>query len=217
MPLDSYLNKRSFSEEHRLAWALLLMRACEKTGLQPVPLHTFHRLIYFGNCLAEVYSYQPPAQLVMKQKWGPYYPDAQLDIDRLVIMGLLDIDSLRWESTAAGVWKSACFSITKSGFALAVTLTQTARWFSEADRFLFDLCAAYASLADSRVDKASRKDLTYAQPGFDVGSVIVFSDARRNPSASGARALASAAPVMAAPNRQHQLRLYMKFLEGKAA
>jgi hypothetical protein len=217
MLLDSRQNSRTFSDEHRQAWVLLLLRACEKTGLHPVDLHTFHRLIYFGNCLAEVYRYQPPSQLVMKQEWGPYYPRAQFDLDRLVIMGQVDIAKISWESTPTGVWKKALFSITATGFALAVQMVKTARWFEDADRFLFDLCAAYANLSDDRMAGASREDLTYSQPGFDVGSVIVFSDASRNPSALGARAFAASAPPIMIPNRQHQLRLYMQFLEGKAA
>jgi hypothetical protein len=217
MPSDSPLNSRAFSDEHRLAWVLLLLRACEKTGLHPLQLHTFHRLIYFGNCLAEVYRYQPPSQLVMKQPWGPYYPRAQFDIDQLVIMGLIDIHKIQWETNRYGVWKRAEFSITARGFSRAVDMTRTASWFQDAQRFLFDLCAAYANLDDGRMDEVAQTDLTYAQPGFDMGSVIVFSDLQRNPSASGAVLFATVAPPIAVPNRQHQLRLYMKFLEGKAA
>jgi hypothetical protein len=217
MHSDSGRTSRTFSDQHRLAWVLLLIRACEKTGLHPLDLRTFHRLIYFGNCLADVYRYQPPSQLVMKQEWGPYYPRAQFDLDQLVIMGLIDIGRIEWESTSTGLWKRAEFSIASSGFALAVEMTERARWFQEADAFLFDLCVAYSNLEADAGGDLSRRDLTYSQPGFDLGSVIIFSDGRRNPSAQGARAFESAAPSIAVPNRQHQLRLYMKFLEGRAA
>lgn len=217
MRLDSSPTRGGFSDEHRLAWSLFLARACEKTGLHPFSLHTFHRLIYFANCLAEVYEYAPPSQLVMKQKWGPYYPNAQMDLDRLVIMGLIDISRLRWERSEGRTAKLADFLITETGFALCGQLARDATWFAEAEAFLFDVCSAYAAILDERADQAAEEDLTYAQKGIPIGSVIIFSEARRNPSARGARSFEQAAPVLAMPNRQQQLRLYMKFLEGKAA
>lgn len=217
MRSDSTQSSSGFTEEHRLAWTLLLARACEKSGLNPFTLHTYHRLIYFANCLAEVYEFQPPSELVMKQEWGPYYPNAQMDLDRLVIMGLVDIEKLRWKRTKDRTWKSAEFSITSAGFSLSVQFSKDAKWFAEAESFLLDVCAAYASIREESADDAARNDLTYSQPGVSLGGVIVFSDRRRNPSALGANSFAHTAPALAVPNRQHQLRLYMKFLEGKAA
>jgi hypothetical protein len=217
MRLDSSPANSGFSEEHRLAWALFLTRACEKTGIYPLSLQTFHRLIYFANCLAQVYEYSPPSQLVMKQKWGPYYPNAQMDLDRLVLMGLVDISNLRWERSAQRTSKLADFTITESGFSLCTRLARDAIWFKEAESFLFDVCSAYTSIGDETADQASESDLTYSQKGVPAGSVIVFSEESRNPSARGARYFEHAAPSLAIPNRQHQLRLYMKFLEGKAA
>jgi hypothetical protein len=217
MRLDSSPADAGFSEEHRLTWALFLARACEKTGIYPLPLQTFHRLIYFANCLAQVYEYSPPSQLVMKQKWGPYYPNAQMDLDRLVLMGLVDISNLRWERTAERTSKLADFTITEAGFSLCMRLARDAMWFKEAEAFLFDVCSAYTSIRDEMVDRAAESDLTYSQKGIPTGSIIVFSEASRNPSARGARYFGYAAPSLVSLNRQHQLRLYMKFLEGKAA
>lgn len=217
MRLDSTPSSPGFTEEHRLAWSLFLARACEKTGLSPLSLQTYHRLIYFANCLADVYEYSPPSQLVMKQRWGPYYPNAQVDLDRLVIMGLVDISNLRWEQSEGRTSKLADFAITDLGFALCRKLSSDAVWFVEAESFLFDVCSAYAAIRDESADQASDSDLTYSQRGFDAGSVIVFTEARRNPSALGAQSFEKTAPAIAPPNRQHQLRLYMRFLEGKAA
>jgi hypothetical protein len=216
MRLDSSRSS-GFSEEHRLAWSLFLARGCEKTGLFPLALQTFHRLIYFANCLAEVYEYAPPSQLVMKQKWGPYYPRAQADLDQLVIMGLIDIDKLRWEQSEGRTAKLAEFSITRAGYALCTELSEAGAWFKEAEEFLFDVCSAYSTIRDENADKATDVDLTYSQRGVPQGGVIVFREAARNLSAQGAKFFEEVAPSLAVPNRQHQLRLYMRFLEGRAA
>jgi hypothetical protein len=215
--LASPTTDRSFQPEHRLAWTLLTLRACEKTGLHPISLRRFHRLTYFSNCLAQVYDGQPPSELVRKHEWGPYYPLAQFDIDQLVLMGLANVQDVSWSSTKSGTWKSGDFAISADGFELGTCLLGAGEWFADSYRFLLDLCAAYASLDDSTLDAAAELDLTYTQPGFAKGSVISFSDMHANLSARGAKAFADLAPPVAVPNRQHQLRLYMKFLEGRAA
>ncbi len=217
MPLASLSTNRTFEAEHRLAWTLLMLRACEKTGLYPISLKLFHRLTYFANCLSQVYDGHPPSDLVRKHEWGPYYPRAQFDLDQLVLMGLVDVSAVSWSTTKSGTWKSADFEISASGFEKATQLVCDGEWFADSHRFLVDLCSAYATLDDVHFEDLAEHDLTYARPGFAKGAVISFAEPEDNFSARGAKIFAELAPPVVAPNRQTQLRLYIKFLEGKAA
>ena len=65
------------------------MDACDRSGLLPISKTRFHRLLFLSNCLAELFDAQPPAKRVLKNEHGPYYPDAQWAVDRLIAMGML--------------------------------------------------------------------------------------------------------------------------------
>jgi hypothetical protein len=201
---------------HHLAWTLLLMRAIRSSGLAEVDSLKFHRLQFFSNSLARIYGEQPPVELVMKLERGPFYPDAQDDIDTLSVCGLATVRDIKWHSKGSRIWKTAVYGLTNEGFELCGRLTGDSLWCQDVGAFLHDLAMAYSDLSDGVLDTVALKDLTYSQRGIAFGDIIPFK-AGGNLSVRATGALAAMLPAAFAPNRRNRLRTYLKYLEQLAA
>jgi len=201
---------------HHLAWTLLLMDGIRRGGIEDVDSLRFHRLQFFSNSLAPIYGQRPPIELVIKLERGPFYPDAQDDIDTLAITGLVDIRDVKWHNKGDRVWKTATYTLAPSGFEFAKRLTAESLWCERVGAFLHDLALAYSDLADEALDALALRDLTYAQEGVSIGDIIPFK-ADRNLSVRATGAMAAMLPVSFTPNRRNKLRIYLKYLEGLAA
>jgi hypothetical protein len=201
---------------HHLAWALLMMDGIRRGGIEEVDSLRFHRLQFFSNSLAPIYGQRPPIELVMKLERGPFYPDAQDDIDTLAISGLVGIRDVKWHQKGDRVWKTASYALTAEGFEFAKRLTAESLWCEGVGAFLHDLALAYSDLGDAVLDSLALRDLTYAQDGVSIGDIIPFK-AEGNLSVRATGAMASMLPASFRPNRRNQLRIYLKYLEGLAA
>jgi hypothetical protein len=201
---------------HHLTWSMLLLHAIRRGGLEEVDSLKFHRLQFFSNSLAPIYKTQPPIELVMKLERGPFYPDAQDDIDMLCVCGFASVRDVKWHAKGNRMWKTAIYGLTTGGFERARQLSVQSLWCEQIGEFLNDLVMAYSDLDDAVLDQLALKDLTYAQKGKSFGDVIPFT-LERNFSVRGTRAIASMLPPAYIPNRRNQLRMYMKYLEQLVA
>ena len=194
----------------------MLVDNLAKSGFIPADSTTIHRVLFFSNCLSPIYSEHAPSHYVMKHRRGPYYPQAQWDLDRLSAMGLLSLSDLRLESDRGGIWSISNYSMSESGAILVRDLKQFRRWAS-ANEFLEDLSAAYSSLADEHTIAIEKKDPTYAKTGNSMGDVIDFSDWTDNYSARVTAAFTNITPRLEGLHGKHTLRMFMKYLERQAA
>ena len=201
---------------HHLAWTLLLMNAIRRSGFDEVNSLKFHRLQFFSNSLAPIYDKKPPVELVMKLDRGPFFPDAQDDIDTLCICGLATITDIKWHNKNDRVWKTAVYGLTDLGFEFCKKLSAESLWCKDIAAFMHDLVMAYSDLSDEVLETVALKDLTYAQKGMSVRDIIPFK-ADRNLSVRATSAIAAMLPTAFAPNRRNQLRMYLKYLEQLAA
>lgn len=216
MQLDLSSPDRNYGPGHLLAWSLLLLRAAAKAGLTPLHTDAFHRLHYFSNCLAVIYESDPPVELVLKHPRGPFYPKAQADLDRLSAMGLVDLSDISWNKTEAGIFRTGNYNLNTKGFDLSKQIVNDLKWGKETADFLLDLCNAYSEVDEETHSRAFDSDLGYSQVGKPQGSVIPFNTWATNLSARGVNAFDHLFPSIT-PSRQHKLRLYMRYLEARAA
>ena len=206
-----------FDSEHTLVWALLMLQAMNKSGIAPCDNRTFHRLIYFGNTLAHLYDFQPPAEIVMRHPRGPFYPRAQVDLDRLCVMQLVKVSGFKLQQNGQIVERLGTYDILPSGFACADKLRRNVQWAYSASSFLLDLSVAFASVNVGADSRSESKDPTYQSRSTEEFPVINFSKFRRNLSLRVARELESRFPNDLRPVPQHLLRLYVRYLEMLAA
>jgi len=192
------------------------MDAIRRAGLLEVESLKFHRLQFFSNSLAPIYKTKPPVELVMKLERGPFYPDAQEDIDMLCVCGLASVRQVKWHAKGDRVWKTATYGLTAVGFEFASQLMKESLWCEDIATFMHDLVMAYSDLSDDVLDIVALKDVTYAQKGVSIGDVIPFTT-DRNLSVRATSAIAAMLPQGYEPNRRNQLRIYLKYLEQLAA
>jgi hypothetical protein len=205
------------TQEHRRVWMLLLVRAATVAGLTPLPVAVFHRLVFLSNTLAHLYDTVPPSEFVLKHARGPYYPGAQFEVERLAAQGLVDLRDLRWSTESTDRQLDVKFSLTATGRALAANWVDASGWCGQVLDFLTDLCAALAAVAEGAEVTSADHDLTYSQSWAASYAVISFRNPLERLSQRAAQEIASAAPAGATPSRQHQLHLYLKYLERLAA
>ena len=209
-------NEPALTREHVRAWLLILIGASSTAGLTPLSDQLFHRMVFLSNSLANLYETQPPAELVLKQDRGPYYPQAEFELERLVVQGLVGMTGMRW-TEGADRQMEARFSLSPAGLACVRYLVSTSGWCAGVQSFLNDLSAAVAHVHEGNEVSAADRDLTYSQPGIQDRTVISFRSWEERLSQRATEEIANLSPPGCEPSRQHQLRLYLKYLERLAA
>lgn len=207
----------ALTPDHQRVWILLVIRAATVAGLTPLPVAVFHRLVFLSNALAHLYNAAPPSEFVLKHNRGPYYPGAQFEAERLAIQGLVDLREIRWSTESTDGHMDVMFSLTPTGRSLVAKWVADSAWGRQVLDFLTDLCVAVGAVEEGAELQSADHDLTYNQRWASSYAVISFRNPMERLSQRAAEEIAGAAPAGALPGRQHQLRLYLKYLERLAA
>lgn len=207
----------SLTAEHAQTWMLLLLRAGALAGFNPMPSEIFHRLVFLSNAVARVYDAVPPTEFVLKHERGPYYPRAQFDFERLAVQGLADVTSLEWTASKSGSMCRVELSLSDAGRAMIQDVCDKVAWARETNVFLEDLCSAFAQVREGAELSVVNHDLTYGQERSGASAVIAFNKPDERLSVRATDEIADSMPETMRPNRQNQLRLYMKYIEQLAA
>ncbi len=142
------------------AWLMTLLDGAARAGVMPLSQVAIHHLAFLANVLAPVYGLPVETGLVTRWKRGPYSPEMQWDLDRLAIMGLARLDSVK-PVNDQGKWFIARYGLGPLAPAFlegAMAVESLAR----AHRFHCELLSAYASLSPKHRGGAVREDATYA-------------------------------------------------------
>lgn len=142
------------------AWLMTLLDGAARAGLTPLPHAAIHHLAFLANVLAPVYGLPVESGLVTRWRRGPYSPELQWDLDRLAIMGLARLDSVK-PVNDGGKWFVARYGLGPRAppfLENALAVDSLAR----AHRFHCELFAAYASLPATHRGAAAMEDATYA-------------------------------------------------------
>jgi len=207
VPIDVNLRNR--------AWLLGLVRCANWAGLRPVSNRHVHALVFLANSLAPIYQDEGVETRVVKQARGPFYPDAQWDLDRMVGQQLLTISGDRLNRTNDGWEIDASYQVTKLGINL-VTQCRQAPIIDKSYNFLVELAAAFASLTRDERDSAPLEDAIYSIPNRPMGTALVFENSEDNYSvltASAFDALVGRDLVLTPRDRVH---LYLRYLARSA-
>lgn len=193
-------------------WALLLLDATSKTGIAPISKLRFHRLAYFANCLAPLYRASPSDTRIVKFSRGPFYPEVQWHLDRLVGCSLAKIARVRYFADENGPWMEAAYSVTRAGVEVVESLMQAESTRNVA-ALVLEATTAYASQRQEYLDDLILADLTYAFPGRATGAVIDLEDDSVNLSLRAAREFRRFSPVPDSVTAIDEIHLYTEYLE----
>lgn len=197
------------------AWLLGLISLANRVGLRPLAKRDVHALVFLANSLSAIYEDQGVESRVIKHTHGPFYPDAQWDLDRMVGQGLLKISDVSFTDDDGHWWMDANYETSPAGESVhrgCLIEPMLGRSY----RFLLELVNAFASLARDARDTAPLVDAIYSAPGHPNWAAIVFEDGQNNFSARTAMAFDELVgpDIRLAP--KERLQLYFGYLEHVA-
>jgi hypothetical protein len=167
---------------------VMLLDAAEAAGLVPLNILRLHGFAYLSNVLAPVWDMPVLDGKVLKRRGGPFYPDLQKDLDRLVGQGVVVISGVSHVQDKARRWRlEGAYRLNRE---FADPILETLADFPEERRlgdFITELGYALSALSDAELDRAMSEDATYSDPMITFDNVIDFADWRdRNYSANAA-------------------------------
>lgn len=208
----------SASDDYADRWRLiLLLDACEAANLCPIPLNRLHALAFLANVLAPVWSAQSYDGKILKRKGGPFYPELQAQLDRLVGLGFVLISNVS-HSEEEGEWNLA------GSFALNENLTRPlialGDLFGEERlaRIFFRRLAYAASRLSRPLESVVELDATWSDTRTGEGDVVDFAEWRRaNYSAFAANFFEKLTATGSQKTAGDKLQMYMLLLDRKKA
>ena len=167
----------------RRARILLLLDAIERAGIAPIASAKLHAFAYLADVLSPVWNLIPFDGKIYKSEGKPHYPDLQIELDHMVVLGLLEISDLRYvERGNNGARIDGCYSLNFASAQLPLLLEALgAKGLSQAiyppdvnvHSFLVELAGALATLPDDQIDVAAGADVTFSADE-NLNNVIDF-------------------------------------------
>lgn len=195
---------------------LTLLDALAAAGLAPSSSRALHELAYLANVLAPVFDLPPLDATLLKRKSGPYYPELQQTIDRLVGCGLIEAQDLRYELDEIEQRYRIGASYLLRRSEVRAALDRYRELYQVEALFLDELAAAYSALSDAEQGQVAVGDARYADVSVDVNNVIDFGEwtgAEKNFSRNAAMTFAPGRHLPPA----ERLYLYLDHLQHRVA
>lgn len=195
---------------------VMLLDAAEAAGLLPLGILRLHAFAYLSNVLAPVWNMPVLDGRILKRRGGPFYPDLQQDLDRLVGQGVAIISGLGHVQDEAKRWRlEGAYRLNRT---FADPILEALSHFPDERRlgtFILELSYALSALSDEELDRAFSEDATYSDPMVTIDNVIDFADWRdRNYSANAADKFELVIPGgNATPGEK--LHLYVRHLQRR--
>lgn len=168
---------------------LLLLEAAERASIAPLPSARLHAFAYLADVLSPVWDLDPFDGKVYKSEAGPRYPDLQREIEALVVLDLLQVSDLSYETTTdAGARVVGRYGLNFASAHLEAILDalgahspDTALDPADLDlhTYLFELASALSTLPDDQIESAASVDVTYGSVA-QLHNVVDFAEWARD-------------------------------------
>lgn len=157
-------------------WCLFVLAASDYAGISPLSRRRFHRVFFLANTLAPHYRQPYFVDLVYRWENGPFYPDAQWQLYRLIGSGLATLNSYSGAKAAATEWDREQVSMHSRALPILQSCRQIGDWKS-VECLLRDCAFALGEIEENRrTDIVLENDVYQSKIGADEG-VINFSSA----------------------------------------
>ncbi len=201
----------------RQARILILLNAAAEASLAPISVIPLHAFAYLANVLAPVWNMPALDGRILKRKGGPFYPDLQHDLDRMVGTGMVIVRGVHHVHDSVGKWR------VEGMYGLNRQLTRTALEYllglydeGRVAAFARELAFALSALDDSDLERALIEDATYSDPTFSDDNVLDFEEwSQRNPSVNAAAYFDHFMPAGTRATAGERLHLYVRHLHRR--
>lgn len=196
---------------------VVLLQASAEAGIEPLPSMRLHAIAYLANVLAPVWDMPSADGAILKRSGGPFYPDLQRDLDRLVGLGVASVADLRHVRLDDNHYRvEASYRLNPRMAAPILEYLSTLPEEAEAARFVRELALALSSLSDEEIDRAVTEDATYSNPRIGPDNVIDFGEwIEANYSAAAAEKVGSLIPTGAVVGASEKVHLYVRHLRRR--
>ena len=169
---------------------ILLLEALERAGVAPIDSRRLHGFAYLADVLSPVWNLPPFDGKILKIEDGPHYADLQSELDNLVILGLVEVQDLKYVRRGkAGARIDGRYQLRFEEAKLipildALGANRSADPLDPRDRsqhdFLVELAGAMATLPNDEIDIAATQDATYANSSTSFANIIDFGEWSRD-------------------------------------
>ncbi|MFC5501318.1 hypothetical protein ACFPJ4_03575 [Lysinimonas soli] len=189
--------------------ALLILGACDRAGIGQVSTRLFHSIAYFSNALAPVWDLPALTPDLLKSHGGPYYPQLQRDLDRLVGRGLANVRDIGYSANDDGHWRIDAtfrFDPQRGGPVLEACLD----FPDERDSYelILEIALATSSLDIDDVNPTFDRDASFDDSTLSFGSLLLVGEGNR--SARAARRFGDLS--QARPSKAEEIQLYVRHM-----
>lgn len=196
---------------------VVLLQASAEAGIEPLPTMRLHAIAYLANVLAPVWDMPSVDGAILKRSGGPFYPDLQRDLDRLVGLGVVRVADLRHLRLDDSHYR------VEGSYQLNPPLAEPILEYLEmlpgeaaAAHFVRELVLALSALSDAEIDRAVTEDATYSNPKVGPDNVIDFGEwLETNYSAAAAQKVGSLIPTGAVVGPSEKVHLYVRHLRRR--
>lgn len=211
-PLDDFAG--SIRRRVRL---VALLEASREAGIEPLPTLRLHLIAYLANVLSPVWDMPSVDGSVLKRSGGPFYPDLQNDLDRLVGLGVVRVEKLRHQRIDDDRYRlDGSYRLNSDLAEPILSYLSTMPEEAAATRFVRELVLALSALTDEEIDRAITEDATYANPTVGNDNVIDFGEwLSANYSAAAAEKVGDLVPAGACVGASEKVHLYVRHLRRR--
>jgi len=202
---------------------LLLLDAAERAAVAPLSTDKLHALAFLADVLSPVWHLSAFDKVVVKSSGGPFFPELQREMDRLVAAGLLEVTNIRYVPRPhEGARIEGSYALRFGSPHLEDLLGRLGARGPEAaldandvriHTFLVELAGALARLPADEIDRAATSDVTYSDRAIDNNNLVYISPvAKPNRTVETAERFANFMPEGATLSPGEKLYLYATYL-----
>ncbi len=155
---------------------LMLLDSADYAVISPIGTARFHALAYLADVLSPIYGLSELAGVIVKRRIGPYFPQLQEELDRLVGLGLADVTDLRPVVEASRAYVDASFSLRRELAGPILDEVHRDETFSGMRDFLREVAGALGAVPEEDLDATAQADVTWGTG--HAGTVIDYADWR---------------------------------------
>lgn len=197
---------------------LMLLDAADYAVISPISTSRLHALAFLGDVLSPIYQLTAISGSILKRRVGPYFPELQWEIDRLVGSGLVDVLELKPVVEVTNAYLDASFSLSREYVRPIFDILYKDNSYLILRDFFRELASALGSVPDNDLDATTRADVTW-ETGH-AGTVIDYASWRNYSRLSAERIEELARDKLGNANLKlspgAKVNLYVRYLQRAA-
>jgi hypothetical protein len=154
----------------------MLLDSADYAVVSPISTPRLHAFAYLADVLSPVYNLTTLSGVILKRRIGPYFPDLQWELDRLVGLGLADVTELRPVVEVSHAYLDATFSLRRTTAKPILDLVYQDETFSTVREFFRELAGALGAVPENDLDATTQADVTWGTG--HAGTVIDYAEWR---------------------------------------